>query len=141
MEISELAAFHEAAHAVAAARIGLVFDHEIGVGDRRTAWRSLMGDEQPWPKPMTAMVLLAGSIAEAHAARMNEGPNWGLAETDHSRNVLSLTDEELGQAVHETLLLVEQQWTAIEGVAGQLLSGRRLTFDQVEAFVLWPRGY
>jgi len=142
MSLSRPSAFHHAAQAVAAARLGFVFDHEVGPDIRVKAWSALINEDQPWPRPMQAMVMLAGSIAEARAASTSavKSRKQSAARNSPLSADLHLTEAELGELSQETSLLVEQQWTAIEGVATQLLSGRTLTFDQIASFVLWPRG-
>ena len=145
MRISRSTAIHEAAHAVAAIRAGLVFDHVTAVADLEEEidgalhWTDLqnsgvvaMSDEA------SAVVLLAGLCAEARARRLRVDRVFaGVAATDDREAVasLALSDEQFLTASREALALIERDWVLIERIADELELGRVLYFDEVEAIV------
>ena len=145
MEISRSTAIHEAAHAVAAIRAGLVFDHVTAVPDLdedldgALHWTELhaSGDFDMSPEA-SAMVLLAGPCAEARDRRLRFDRVFaGEGATDDREAVasLGLTDEQFLAASRDALALIEHDWTLIERIADELEQGRILEFEEVEALV------
>jgi hypothetical protein len=146
LKISRITAIHEAAHAVAAIRAGLVFDHVTAVADLEEEidgalhWTDLAtsGDVAMSPD-LVAVVLLAGPCAEAKAMRRRVDHVFaGEAAADDRESMasLELDDDRFVTASRDALALIERDWPAIERVASELLKGRRLGFDDVEALVV-----
>jgi hypothetical protein len=146
MKISTSTAIHEAAHAVAAIRAGLVFDHVTAVADVEREldgalhWTDLQasGDIAMSPQ-LVAVVLLAGPCAEARAMRRRVDQVFaGFAAADDREAVasLGLDDAHFLAASRDALALVERDWPAIERIASELQQGRRLGFDEVETIVV-----
>jgi hypothetical protein len=146
LKISRITAIHEAAHAVAAIRAGLVFDHVTAVADLEEEidgalhWTDLTtsGDVAMSPD-LVAVVLLAGPCAEAKAMRRRVDHVFaGEAAADDRESMasLELDDDRFVTASRDALALIERDWPAIERVASELLKGRRLGFDDVEALVV-----
>jgi hypothetical protein len=146
MNIAEITAFHEAAHAVAAIRAGLPFDHvsaqpdDAGETDGALHWIDLhdeLGLEMP-PEAL-AVVLLAGPCAEARVRRLRFdrilAGEAALGDRD-SLSTLGLSEAQFIAASRDTLALIEHDWPAIERVASALLNGGQLRFDEVESIVL-----
>jgi hypothetical protein len=146
MNVSEITAIHEAAHAVAAVRTGLVFDHvsaapdEAGEVDGALHWIELhdqLGLEMP-PESL-AIVLLAGPCAEARTRRLRFDRVLAGEAAMNDRDAiatLGLSEEQFVAASREVLALIERDWPAIERVARALTGGRPLRFDEVEALVV-----
>jgi len=146
MRISRITALHEAAHAVAAIRAGLVFDHVSAEPDLEREvdgelhWTDLQasGDLEMSPE-MMAVVLLAGPIAEARALELSvEYVFTDETAADDRESITSLALDEVGftAASREALTLVEHDWALIESVANALLNERRLGFEQVLDIVM-----
>jgi len=145
LKISRSTAIHEAAHAVAAIRAGLIFDHVTAVADHEQEldgalhWTDLQtsGDVEMSPA-LVAVVQLAGPCAEARAMRRRVDLVFaGDAAADDRESVASLGLDETGfmAASRDALALIERDWAAIERVAGELAKGRRLGFDEAAAIV------
>jgi len=145
MKISRTTAIHEAAHAVAAIRAGLVFDHVTAVADLdedidgALHWTDLQNSgDVTMSDEASAMVLLAGPCAEARDRRLRIDRVFaGEAATDDREAVasLGLSDEQFVAASRDALALIERDWALIERIADELELGRVLEFDEVEAIV------
>jgi hypothetical protein len=146
VKISRSTAIHEAGHAVAAIRAGLVFDHVTAIADEdldldgALHWTDLhtSGDVAMSPQ-LEAIVLLAGPCAEARAMRRRADHVFaGEPATDDREAIasLGLSDDDFVAASRDALALVERDWPLIERVAEELLKGRLLRFDEVEAIVV-----
>ena len=144
-EISRITAIHEAGHAIAAIRAGLVFDTVSAVPDESHEldgalyWTELQeSGEIVAPPELLAVVLLAGPCAEARERRLRFDRIFsGVGATDdrESMATLGLSEDQFVAAVHETAELVERDWKLIERVAEQLIAGSRLTFAEVEDII------
>lgn len=149
MNISRTTAIHEAAHAVAAIRAGLVFDHVTAVADEEEEldgalhWTDLQNSgDIDMSAEASAMVLLAGPCAEARDRRLRIDRVFaGVAATDDREAVasLGLSDEQFVAASREALALIERDWALIERIADELEKGRVLEFEDVEKMV-FPDG-
>lgn len=145
VNVSEITAIHEAAHAVAAIRTGLPFDYVSAVPDDDDAtdgalyWIELHDElGLAMPPEALAVVLLAGPCAEAKFRGLRfDRVLSGVAAMDDrdSISTLGLSDAQFITASHDTLALIESDWKAIERVADALMSGRDLSFDEVESLV------
>ena len=146
MRISRVTALHEAAHAVAAIRAGLVFDHVSAEPDLEEEidgelhWTDLQssGDLEMSPE-MMAVVLLAGPIAEARALHRDvEYVFTDETAADDRESIASLALDEVGftAASREALTLVEHDWVLIERIANALLNERKLRYEQVLDIVM-----
>ena len=145
MNISRTTAIHEAAHAVAAIRAGLVFDHVTAVADEEEEldgalhWTDLQNSgEVDMSAEASAMVLLAGPCAEARDRRLRIDRVFaGAAATDDREAVasLGLSDEQFVAASREALALIERDWALIDRIADELEKGRVLEFDDVAKMV------
>jgi len=145
MQISRTTAIHEAAHAVAAIRAGLVFDHVTAVPDfdedldGALHWTDLHSSgEFAMAAEASAMVLLAGPCAEARVRQLRFDRVFaGEAATDDREAVasLGLSDAQFVAASREALALIERDWALIERIASELELGKDLEFDEVEAMV------
>jgi hypothetical protein len=144
-EISPITAIHEAAHAVAAIRAGLVFDvvsalpdeqHEL---DGALYWTELQDSGELAMSPeLVAVVSLAGPCAEARVRGQRFDRMFqGVAATDDRESVasLGLTEEQFVEACREALALIDRDWALIERVAEKLQAGGRLSFDAVAELV------
>ena len=131
---------------MAAVRAGLVFDHVTAVADVEEDldgalhWTSIQasGDVVITPQ-LEAVVLLAGPCAEAKAMRRRVDHVFaGFAAADDREAVasLGLSDEHFIAASRDALALIERDWPIIERIAGELMKGQPLAFDEVEAMVL-----
>jgi hypothetical protein len=140
-----ITAIHEAAHAVAAIRAGLVFDHvtarpdEDEDTDGALHWRELQasGDVVVTPE-LLAVVLLAGPCAEARLTGRAVDEVFTDEEATGDREAIAelmLDSDRFMAASVEALALLERDWPLIERVAAELLGVRALAFDQVEALV------
>ena len=143
--ISPITAIHEAAHAVAAIRAGLVFDvvsalpdeqHEL---DGALYWTELQDSGELAMSPeLVAVVSLAGPCAEARVRGQRFDRMFqGVAATDDRESIatLGLTEEQFVNACRQTMSLIERDWALIERVAARLESGGRLSFDEVAELV------
>jgi len=146
MNISRITAIHEAAHAVAAIRTGLVFESVTAVPDEELEldgalhWTELqdeLGLEMP-PEAL-AIVSLAGPCAEAKLRRLRPDRVFaGVAALDDRESVasLGLSDAQFIAASRDALDLVERDWAAIERVALELEVRDSLDYDEIEAIVV-----
>lgn len=144
--IDRWTAIHEAAHAVAAIRAGLTFDHVTAVPDfdenldGALHWTDLQtSGEVAMSAEASAMVLLAGPCAEARERRLRFDRVFaGVGATDDREAIasLGLSDEQFITASRQALDLIDHDWPAIERVANALLNGGQLRFDEVESIVL-----
>jgi hypothetical protein len=144
-DITRNTAIHEAAHAVAAIRAGLVFDQVSALPDETLEldgalyWTELQeSGELAMAPELLAVVSLAGACAEAKLRgvrfdRMFQGV--GATEDRESVASLGLTEQQFIVACRETVDLVERDWELIEDVADALEAGNRLSFDEVDAIV------
>jgi hypothetical protein len=145
-EITRNTAIHEAAHAVAAIRAGLVFDQVSALPDETLEldgalyWTELQeSGELAMAPELLAVVSLAGACAEARLRgvrfeRLFQGV--GATEDRESIATLGLTEQQFVAACRETVALIERDWALIERVADELEAGARLTFDEVDAIVI-----
>jgi hypothetical protein len=145
MDESRITAIHEAAHAVAAIRTGLVFDHVTARPDYdlelegQLQWGELQasGDLEV-PSELLAVVLLAGPCAEARITRRELDEVFSDEEALDDRESLAglmLDPEQFMQASRDTLDLLEADWPLIVQVADQLLRVESLGYDAVQAMV------
>jgi hypothetical protein len=143
--ISRITAIHEAAHALAAIRVGLVFDHVTAVPDfddqldGALHWTDLhsSGDIDTSAEA-SALVLLAGPCAEARERGLRADRVFaGVAATDDREAVasLGLSDAQFVAASRDALALIEHEWALIERIADELEKGGLLKFDDVERLV------
>ena len=145
MKIARSTAIHEAGHAVAAIRAGLVFDRVTAVPDfdedldGALHWNELQTSGEVAMSPeASAMVLLAGACAEARARGLRADRMFagvGAADDREAVASLGLSDAQFMAASRDALALVEHDWPAIERVASALMSGGSLGFDEVERIV------
>jgi hypothetical protein len=138
-----ITAVHEAGHAVAAIRAGLVFDQVSVLPDESLETDgALYWDESQaelvMPPELLAVVLLAGPCAEARerglrADRMFEGV--AATQDREAMATLGLSEQQFIAASREALSLIERDWSLIEQVAEELADAERLAYHEVEAIV------
>jgi hypothetical protein len=140
-----ITAFHEAAHAVAAIRTGLVFRHVTAIPDEYEEtegalhWSDLQasGDIEVSPR-LLAVVLLAGPCAEARLTDREVDEVFADEEATDDREAivgLMLSADDFVAASVEALALIERDWALIERIAGELMEVDELGYDEVEAMV------
>jgi hypothetical protein len=145
---SRITAVHEAAHAVAAIRCGLVFENVTAVPDEGLEldgalnWIGLH-DEVGLEMSVEAlaMVTLAGPCAEARLRRLRpERVFAGVAALDDRESVaqLGLSEQQFMAASQDALDLVERDWAIIERIAAALEAAGTLSYDEVAALVPDP---
>jgi hypothetical protein len=146
MSESRITAIHEAAHAVAAIRAGLVFNHVTAIPDEfqetegALHWSDLQasGDLEV-PPELLAVVLLAGPCAEARVTRREVDEVFTDEEAADDREAIAalmLGQDQFVTASVEALALVERDWSIIERIADQLLEVDALDYDEVAALVI-----
>lgn len=140
-----ITAIHEAGHAVAAIRAGLVFDFVTAIPDDeldlegQLHWTELTASGVVAESPhLHAVVLLAGPCAEARVRGLRaDRMLGGVAATGDREGLatLGLTDEQFLAATRDALALIEKDWPIIESVAGELEQGYDLEYDEVAEIV------
>jgi hypothetical protein len=145
MDIRKITAFHEAGHAVAAVRTGLVFDLVSAIPDEEREldgaldWIDLHTEvEIAMPPEALALVLLAGPCAEAKLRGLRFDRMFaGVGAMDDRASLagLGLTPEQFVAVSRDTVDLVERDWPAIERVARELEAGYELDYDEVGELV------
>ena len=149
-QISHITAIHEAAHAVAAIRAGLMFDNVSALPDEPREldgalyWTELQDSGQlEMPPELLAVVSLAGPCAEARVRGLRFDRMFsGVAATDDRESVaaLGLSEDQFVAACRNTLEMVELDWALIERVAQRLMAVGRLSFEEVDVMVAAQEG-
>ena len=143
-EVDWIVAIHEAGHAVAAIRAGLVFDQVSVLPDESLEidgalyWNE-SDAEIVMPPELLAVVLLAGPCAEAHVRGLRADRMFdGVAATQdrEAMAVLGLSEQQFIAATKEALAIVERDWALIEKVAEGLADHERLDYEDVEFIVV-----
>jgi O-succinylbenzoate synthase len=145
VNVLRITAIHEAAHAVAAVRAGLVFDFVTAIPDDELEldgelrWTDLTASGTVVESPhLHAVVLLAGPCAEARERGLRADRVFsGVAASGDRQGVaaLGLSEDQFLAATRDALALIEKDWAAIERVAAELEQGYDLEFEEVEAIV------
>jgi len=146
MTESHITAIHEAAHAVAAIRAGLVFNHVTAIPDELEEtegalhWSDLQasGDLEV-PPELLAVVLLAGPCAEARVTKRLVEEVFTDEEAADDREAIAglmLNQDQFVAASVEALALIERDWPIIERIAGELMDVDLLEYEEVEAMVV-----
>lgn len=143
---AHITAIHEAAHAVAAIRAGLMFNHVTAIPDEREEtegalhWSDLhaSGDIEV-PPELLAVVLLAGPCAEARVTNRQVDEVFTDEEAADDREALAglmLDQDQFVAASVEALALIERDWPIIERIASELMEVDVLEYEDVEALVV-----
>lgn len=140
-----ITAIHEAAHAVAAIRAGLIFKHVTAIPDEYEEtegalhWSDLHASGHLEVSPeVLAVVLLAGPCAEARATNREVDEVFSDEEALDDRDAITelmLNADDFLKASTEALALIERDWTLIERIADALMEVDELGYDEVEALV------
>lgn len=140
-----IVAIHEAGHAVAAIRAGLVFDavsiepDELLELDGALYWNEMEEiGEIAMPPELLAVVLLAGPCAEARERGLRPDRMFlgeGATQDREAMATLGLTESQFVAASREAMELVERDWALIQQVAGELEDGASLSYEDVEDIV------
>jgi hypothetical protein len=142
-----ITAVHEAAHAVAAIRAGLVFRHVTALPDEETEgslhWSELQASGQvEVSADLLAVVLLAGPCAEARLTEREVDEVFADEEAADDREAITelmLDADRFLAAGREALSLIDRDWPLIERIADELMEVDALDYDEVEALVLAHR--
>lgn len=145
MDLERVIAIHEAGHAVAAIRAGLVFETVSAVPDEAREidgalyWHTLHEHvEVAMPPGLLAVVLLAGPCAEARLRKLRFDRVFSGEGAIDDRTALAglgLGDAEFVAASRDAMELIDKDWPVIERVADELQSRETLSFEEVEALV------
>lgn len=157
-------AYHEAAHAVAAAFLGILADGSVitikadgaVLGSAEFSNNAIENAWKNWPKPYTRKAILAFYAGPAATMRSNPGINifeeGGFCELDMIRaNELSQWIGEPAYLTHgrdlvlatsnwkKTVKLVAWLWPAISNTAELLIKKKKILGRDVKAIVSWAR--
>ena len=140
-----ITAIHEAAHAVAAIRAGLIFKHVTAIPDEYEEtegalhWSDLHASGHLEVSPeLLAVVLLAGPCAEARATHREVDEVFSDEEALDDREAITglmLNADDFLKASTEALALIERDWPLIERIADELMEVDELDYEEVEALV------
>jgi hypothetical protein len=140
-----ITAIHEAAHAVAAIRAGLIFKHVTAIPDEYEEtegalhWSDLHASGHLEVSPeLLAVVLLAGPCAEARATNREVDEVFSDEEALDDRDAITglmLNADDFLKASTEALALIERDWPLIERIADELMEVDELDYEEVEALV------
>lgn len=140
-----ITAIHEAAHAVAAIRSGLIFKHVTAIPDEYEEtegalhWSDLHASGHLEVSPeVLAVVLLAGPCAEARCTNREVDEVFSDEEALDDRDAITelmLNADDFLKASKEALALIERDWPLIERIADALMEVDELGYDEVEALV------
>ena len=140
-----ITAIHEAAHAVAAIRAGLIFKHVTAIPDEYEEtegalhWSDLHASGHVEVSPeLLAVVLLAGPCAEARATSREVDEVFSDEEALDDREAITelmLNADDFLKASTEALALIERDWPLIERIADELMEVDALGYEEVESLV------
>jgi hypothetical protein len=140
-----ITAIHEAAHAVAAIRAGLIFKHVTAIPDEYEEtdgalhWSDLHASGHLEVSPeLLAVVLLAGPCAEARATNREVDEVFSDEEALDDREAITglmLNADDFLKASTEALALIERDWPLIVRIADELMEVDELGYEEVEALV------
>jgi hypothetical protein len=141
-----ITAIHEAAHAVAAIRAGLIFKHVTAIPDEYEEtdgalhWSDLHASGHLEVSPeLLAVVLLAGPCAEARATNREVDEVFSDEEALDDREAITglmLNADDFLKASTEALALIERDWPLIVRIADELMEVDELGYEEVEALVV-----
>lgn len=145
MNLDWITAVHEAGHAIAAVRAGLVFDVVSAIPDESLDvdgalyWNEMEEiGELVMPPELMAVVLLAGPCAEARERKLRYDRMFeGVAATQdrEAMATLGLTEAQFVAASREAVQIVERDWPLIQELAEELMGGERIGYDEVADLV------